>query len=230
MLFGLMLAYWINYGFFYEKSSVQWRFPLAFQMVFAIYCIAVTIFLPDTPRWLLRYGSSPEKGTSVLAQLRGKEVGDRDVRREKKEIMDAIEIENREEGSWRDLFRSAGIAANKRFYLALGIQFMQQMSGINIVTYYAPTLFQTSLGMSQHLALLLGALLQVWYLGASFVTWYTIDRVGRRKLLITNALGMCIVLVAEAICVSINNTSSAIAAVVFVFAFEACFTWGECHF
>ena len=44
------------------------------------------------------------------------------------------------------------------------------VSGINIVTYYAPTLFQTSLGMSQHLALLLGALLQVWYLGASFVT------------------------------------------------------------
>ena len=38
------------------------------------------------------------------------------------------------------------------------------------MTYYAPTLFQTSLGMSQHLALLLGALLQVWYLGASFVT------------------------------------------------------------
>ena len=99
----------------------------------------------------------------------------------------------------------------------------------NIVTYYAPTLFQTSLGMSQHLALLLGALLQVWYLGASFVTWYTIDRVGRRKLLILNALGMCVVLVAEAICVSINSTPSAIAAVVFVFAFEACFTWGECR-
>lgn len=40
------------------------------------------------------------------------------------------------------------------------------------------------------------------------------------------AVGMCVVLVAEAICVSINNTQAAIAAVVFVFAFEACFTWG----
>ena len=115
--------------------------------------------------------------------------------------------------------------------------------GINIVTYYAPTLFQTSLGMSQHMALLLGALLQVWYLGASFVTvsafdgyscgksngskWYTIDSIGRRKLFIANALGMCFVLVAEAICVGIKNTKSAIAAVVFVFAFEACFTWGK---
>jgi hypothetical protein len=37
---------------------------------------------------------------------------------------------------------------------------------------------------------------------------------------------MCLVLVAEAICVAINTSSSSIAAVVFVFAFEACFTWG----
>ena len=129
MLFGLMLAYWINYGFFYQQSSVQWRFPLAFQMVFAIYCICVTVFLPDTPRWLLRYGTSPEQGTAVLARLRDKPVDHPSVQREKDDIMDAIEIESREEGSWLDLFRGAGIAADKRFYLALGIQFMQQMSG-----------------------------------------------------------------------------------------------------
>lgn len=40
------------------------------------------------------------------------------------------------------------------------------------------------------------------------------------------AIGMSAVLIAEAICVSIKNTQAAIAAVVFVFAFEACFTWG----
>ena len=129
MLFGLMLAYWINYGFYYQHSSAQWRFPLAFQAVFAVYCIAVTTFLPDTPRWLLRYNSSPEKGTAVLARLRGRPINHPIVQREKDDILDAIEIESREEGSWLDLFRGAGIAANKRFYLALGIQFMQQMSG-----------------------------------------------------------------------------------------------------
>lgn len=76
------------------------------------------------------------------------------------------------------------------------------------------------------MALLMGCLLQVWYIAASFVTWYTIDRIGRRKLLFSMAVGMCLVLVAEAICVRINSTSSGIAAVFFVFAFEACFTWG----
>jgi MFS family permease len=123
--------------------------------------------------------------------------------------------------------------------------------GINIVTYYAPTLFKESLGMSQERSLLLGCFLQLFYIIASFVTvspislfviisktptsqntpadeiqWWTIDRVGRRKLFITNAIGMCLVLICEAICVAINTSASSIAAVVFVFAFEACFTWG----
>ena len=100
--------------------------------------------------------------------------------------MEAIAIESKEEGTWGDLFRDNGIAAHKRFYLALGIQFMQQMTGehrgypldiitddyvgINIVTYYAPTLFQNSLGMSQERSLLLGCFLQLFYIIASFLT------------------------------------------------------------
>lgn len=53
-----------------------------------------------------------------------------------------------------------------------------------------------------------------------------IDVIGRRRLFISMALGMCVVLVCEAICVAIGNRSSSVAAVFFVFAFEACFTWG----
>jgi MFS family permease len=132
MLGGLMLAYWINYGFYFVHSSAQWRFPLAFQLVFAIYIIAVAPSLPDTPRWLMRH-RSPAEGLAVLARLRGRDENDRLVQMEKDDIMEAIAIEEEEEGSWGDLFRGNGISANKRFYLALGIQFMQQMSGINIV-------------------------------------------------------------------------------------------------
>jgi len=79
IFFGLMLAYWINYGFFYQQSSVQWRFPLVIQMVFAIYCISVTVFLPDTPRWLSKYSASPEKGTAVLVRLRDEPINHPEV-------------------------------------------------------------------------------------------------------------------------------------------------------
>ena len=80
--------------------------------------------------------------------------------------------------------------------------------------------------MTEETALLMGCFLQLWYILASFVTWFTIDRLGRRTLFISMALGMAAVLCAEAICVSIGGNKASVAAVVFVFAFEACFTWG----
>ncbi|KAG8214247.1 putative sugar transporter STL1 [Butyriboletus roseoflavus] len=226
MLGGLMLAYWINYGFYFHSSSAQWRFPLLFQCIFAIYVIAVTFWLPETPRWLMQHDPTPDRGTTVLAKLRGVSSDHPAVQHERAEILDAISLEAKEKGSWSDLFKDHGIRGNKRFYLALGIQFMQQMTGINIVTYYAPTLFQESLGMSQERSLFLGCFLQVWYIIASFVTWYTIDRVGRRKLWISMAYGQCLVLVLEAICVKLNTSRASIGAVFLVFAYESCFTWG----
>ncbi|KAH9840860.1 uncharacterized protein C8Q71DRAFT_427326 [Rhodofomes roseus] len=226
MLFGLMIAYWINYAFYFYNGPIQWRFPLLFQCVFAIYVIFVTMFMPETPRWLIRHEASPARGIEVLARLRNLPTDHEVVVKEAQEIIDALELESKEEGSWGDLFKSGGISANRRFYLALGIQFMQQLTGINIVTYYAPTLFESSLGMSQEMALFLGCWLQVWYIVASFVTWYTIDRVGRRKLWITFAIGQMIVLVLEAICVAVDTPSASIAAVFFVFLYEAFFTWG----
>lgn len=170
MLFGLMIAYWINYGFYFHSGPVQWRFPLLFQIIFAVYIIVVTAFLPDTPRWLMWHRPSNSEGPIVLSRLRNRPIDDSLVVGEKNEILEAIRIESQEEGTWMDLFRDGGTRADKRFYLALGIQFMQQLSGINIVTYYAPTLFTESLSMTQERALLMGSLLQVWYILASFLT------------------------------------------------------------
>jgi hypothetical protein len=124
-----MLAYWINYGVYPHKSDFQWRFPILFQAVFAIHILAVTVWLPDTPRWLMHHDGNEERGLIVLSRLRGLDPDSEIVQKEKDYIIDAIRIESKEEGTWGDLFKDNGIAANKRFYLALGIQFMQQMSG-----------------------------------------------------------------------------------------------------
>lgn len=96
--------------------------------------------------------------------------------------------------------------------------------------------------MSQQMSLFLGCWVQTWYFIASLVTvrygplrcslcayliqWYTIDRVGRRKLWITMAIGQMILLVLEAACVAIDNPASGAAAVCFIFLYETCFTWG----
>ncbi|KAJ6030100.1 uncharacterized protein N7446_000837 [Penicillium canescens] len=182
------------------------------------------------------------EGTYVLSKLRDKPTDDRMVQKEKNEILSAINIEAEEEGPWKSRFSDGGCPANKRFFLAVGIQFMQQTSGeiscsdwvrtlpdqtgINIVTYYAPTLLKSSLNMTQERGLFVSCFLQVWYIIASFLTWHMIDAVGRRRLYISMSLGMCVVLICEAATVAANNQRPAIAAVFFIFAFEACFTRG----
>ncbi|KAL1861349.1 hypothetical protein VTK73DRAFT_7137 [Phialemonium thermophilum] len=226
LLLGLLLAYWINYAFYFHPGSLQWRFPLLFQIVFAIYIIVVTSFLPDTPRWLIFHESTPDRGVLVLSKLRNKPVEHQEIQKEKDDIMYSISVESEAQGSWSDLFKDGGYSGHKRFALAVGIQFMQQTSGINIVSYYAPTIFQDILGMSQERALFVGGFLQVWYICASFLTWYLIEVVGRRRLFVSMALGMAVVLIAEAICVQNGSSSAGIAAVAFVFLFEGCFTWG----
>ena len=77
----------------------------------------------------MKRDGNEERGLLVLARLRGMDKENEVVQREKDDILQVIAIESQEEGTWGDLFRDNGIGANKRFYLALGIQFMQQMSG-----------------------------------------------------------------------------------------------------
>ncbi|KAH8698000.1 general substrate transporter [Talaromyces proteolyticus] len=220
MLFGLMVAYWINYGLFFCSSVLQWRFPLLFQLIFAVYILIVTTFLPDTPRWLMWNEPHSNRGIAVLAKLRNRPIDHPLVLQEREEISTAIQLESDEGRSWIDLFQDRGVRANKRFHLAIGIQFMQQMTEINIITYYGPILFKENLRMDKKNALLIGSFLHMWYIIASFLTWRIIDTVGRRRLLVMMAIGMSAVLVLEAICVAINNRASSIAAVFFVFAFS----------
>lgn len=73
--------------------------------------------------------STSDRGNAVLAKLRNKPERDPVVQKEKSDILSAINIESEEEGTWKSLFMDGGCAANKRFFLALGIQFMQQTSG-----------------------------------------------------------------------------------------------------
>lgn len=80
--------------------------------------------------------------------------------------------------------------------------------------------------MSYHLSLLLSGILQVWFLVASFVTWYTIEKFGRRLSFMITAAGMTCVMVVLAAMVAIDTHASGIVAAAMIFLYQAFYTWG----
>lgn len=52
IVFGVMISYWIDLGFsFLEPSTISWRFPIAFQILLALFVLAGIPGLPESPRW-----------------------------------------------------------------------------------------------------------------------------------------------------------------------------------
>ena len=56
MAIGTLIAYWIDYGCTYGPHPFVWRFPIAFQCVFALVVIVLMLRLPESPRWLEAHG------------------------------------------------------------------------------------------------------------------------------------------------------------------------------
>lgn len=194
------LANWINYALFFRGGAFQWRFPLAFQLVFAMISIPIMIFLPETPRWLMLRGRSAE-ALQVIARLEGKDVSvtDTAVVDTHRSIQVTIEDERRARAPVRDVLRFRDETQNlRRLLLSCGTQLMQQFSGVNALGYYLPTLLQESVGFDEQKSRLLTACNATSYLGAALVCLYVIDMAGRRKLMLYGALtaGSCYVVAA----------------------------------
>ncbi|SJL14571.1 related to sugar transporter [Armillaria ostoyae] len=223
---GYALSNWITFGLSYVEGSISWRLPLAFQLVFSIILLGTIPWLPESPRWLLAHGHE-EQGAAILAALEGDHVKPTDIViiERKTEILEAVRIEKETSPSWSDLLRGrtgqSGMV--KRMILGIGTQLMQQLSGINVTTYYLPLVLQNSVGLSNSLSRLLAACNAMSYLGFSFAGLYLIERAGRRKLLMFGAAGqaVCYILIAAFL-----SQNSGAAATAFFFLFYVFF--GSC--
>ncbi|GME50436.1 sugar transporter stl1 [Neofusicoccum parvum] len=201
------LANWINYALFFRDGAFQWRFPLAFQLVFAMISIPIMIFLPETPRWLMLKDRS-EEALQVIARLEGRNVSVTDpaVVDIHRSIQATIEDEKRARAPARDIFRFKDKTQNlRRLLLSCGTQLMQQFSGVNALGYYLPTLLQESVGFDEQKSRLLTACNATSYFGAALVCLYVIDMAGRRKLMLYGSItaGSCYLV--AAICLKMAN-------------------------
>jgi sugar porter (SP) family MFS transporter len=219
---GIMISYWIDLGLSFAPGSVAWRFPLAFQIVFCLFILTFVLSLPESPRWLVLKGRE-EEAKDVIAAIADVDRDDKFVANEFKAIKETVLEMSK--GTFSDLFARDRDRSLHRTLLAYTNQMFQQISGINLITYYAARIY-ADLGMSPFMARLLAALNGTEYFIASWPAVFLVERVGRRKLMLFGAVGQAATM---AILAGVNSQKEKpfqIAGIVFLFVFNTFFAIG----
>lgn len=221
---GITISYWIDFGLlFTDPNPVSWRFPLAFQIFFALIILGFVMFLPESPRWLV-LRNREEDAREVLSALLDDDPQSTMVQNELVAIK--ATVLEMTKGSFRDMFTMTEDRHFHRTMLAYVNQMFQQISGINLITYYIPTLLEDQVGLDAVNSRLISACNGTEYFLASWVAVFTIEKFGRRTLMLFGAAGMSLSMVALAITSGINTTKSNIACCVFLFVFNTFFAIG----
>jgi sugar porter (SP) family MFS transporter len=177
---GILIAYGVDYAF---SRGSAWRWMLGLALIPSVLLFVGVVLLPDTPRWLVRSGQV-DAARRVLLRLRHRDEVER-------ELSDIESIVRARTGGWSEL-----VAPTVRIALVVGIglAIFQQVTGINTVIYYAPTIIQTAGIPSASGAILATAGIGLVNVLMTVVAMLLLDRVGRRPLLLGGMVVMAVAL------------------------------------
>ncbi|KAH7907275.1 general substrate transporter [Hygrophoropsis aurantiaca] len=184
---GFIVANWVGYGCAYLQGDISWRLPLGLQLVPAFLLLVGIQFLPFSPRWLLEHDRDDE-ARAVVYRLYGtatpeaKEVADREYTEMHDQIKaDALMRSRRFSDLW------ATRAMMRRTMVSVGVQVFTQFTGINVINYYGPQMYE-ALGLSNSQSLLVqGIYGAVGPIANLFFIIFILDSVGRKRPLMFGA-------------------------------------------
>ncbi|PYH92512.1 general substrate transporter [Aspergillus ellipticus CBS 707.79] len=202
IVLGIVVAFWITYGTRFMSGEWAWRLPFLLQLIPGFILAAGVVILPFSPRWLVSKGRTNEALQS-LSKLRRLPPSDKRIRQELLDIkaevrfhqeLNAEKHPNVQGGGfknallldlagWADCFKSG---CWRRTHIGTMIMFFQQFVGINSLIYYGPTLFET-MGLDYDMQLLMTGIINIAQLVGVTTSIWTMDKLGRRVLLLWGA-------------------------------------------
>jgi sugar porter (SP) family MFS transporter len=214
---GSLIAFLVDYAL---AGHAAWRIMIGVSVGLALLIGIGLFFQPESPRWLARQGRHQE----ALAALRISNGTEADaVLAELSSSADTTE-----HGRWRELFASRTLL--KALALGCTLAVLQQAIGVNAIVQYAPSILK-SMGFGTSTALLNSVGLGAISVVSTLVAIRLMDRVGRRRLLITGAVVMATAMTTMAVVYgtgSQHSTSGKVAALVAIAVFKSAFSlsWG----
>ncbi|KAF8407426.1 hypothetical protein HHK36_006559 [Tetracentron sinense] len=222
---GILLANLVNYGTNKIKGGYGWRVSLALAAVPAIIMTLGSLFLPDTPNSLIERGHR-EKGKAMLQKVRGTH----EIEEEFQDLTEASEASKQVKHPWRNILQPR---YRPHLIMAMAIPFFQQLTGINVIMFYAPLLFKT-IGFGNDAALMSAVITGLVNVLATFVSVFSVDKFGRRLLFLQGGIQMLICQVAVGIVLGFNfgvtgegsmSTGYAYLVLILICLYVAAFAW-----
>ncbi|KAJ3677271.1 hypothetical protein LUZ60_002995 [Juncus effusus] len=185
---GIFIANMINYGT--QHHPWGWRLSLGLAIIPALLMTIGGSFLPETPNSLIEQGKI-EEGRRILEKIRGTS----DVEAEFQDMVEASELANSIKHPFRNICERRNLP---QLAMAIFMPAFQILGGINSILFYAPILFQ-SMGFGGSASLYSSVLTGAVLCGSTLISIATVDKLGRRKLLISGGIQMIICQVIVAI-------------------------------
>ncbi|KAK6936884.1 Major facilitator, sugar transporter-like [Dillenia turbinata] len=196
---GVLSANLINYGTQKIKAGWGWRISLAMAAVPAFILTAGSLFLPDTPNSLIQRTNNHPKAKLMLQRIRGTE----DVEAELEDIINASSISKTMKNPFNKILQRK---YRPQLVMSIAIPFFQQVTGINVISFYAPVLFRT-IGFGESASLTSAVLTGGVGLITTFISMLIVDRVGRRVLFKFGGIQMfvCQVIIGGIMCAQLGD-------------------------
>ncbi|KAG9247857.1 general substrate transporter, partial [Calycina marina] len=195
---GLLLGSCVNYATQDMMSTAAFRIPIGLQLLFIVMLAAGIFWLPESPRYYVKKGDLL-KAAHSLERVRDQPKDSLFVQEELAEIVANYEYEmsvipqNGYFSSWANCFKGGlrNPASNlRRTILGTSLQMMQQWTGVNFIFYYGTTFFQQLGTISD--AFLISLITTLVNVCSTPLSFYIIEKFGRRQILIVGAAGMVI--------------------------------------